>query len=76
MDLRKLKGLLGALREAGVTAYHDGELLLQLGAAPLEVPRGDVDVSADTSSSQPAPMALQDTVSRIRKAYADKPGRQ
>lgn len=76
MELRKLKALLSALQAAGVTSYRDADLTLTFGAAPMEVPRGDVDTSdVDTSWTAGAPTALVTELERIKKAYANKPGR-
>lgn len=74
MELRKLKALLAALQTAGVTSYHDADVTLTFGAAPMQVPRGDVEVEegVDTSWKVPAPMGLQQEIERIRKAYAPK----
>jgi hypothetical protein len=74
MELRKLKALLAALQAAGVTSYRDTNLTLQLGAAPMQVPRGDFEVEpgAETPWTPPAPMDLAREVARIQKAYETK----
>ena len=71
MELRKLKALLGALKDAGVTSYRDGDLTLEFGAQFPPVPTGDVEGAEDTWKPD-APMGLAEAVARIHKQYAPK----
>ena len=73
MELRKLKALLAALQGAGVTSYHDGDLTLTFGAAPMMVPRGDVEGADEWKPD--APMGLAAALKRIEDAYTPKPGK-
>ncbi len=74
MELRKLKALLAALQAAGVTSYHDGDLALTFGAAPMQVPKGDIE-GTDESWKPDAPMGLAQALKRIEDTYAVKPGK-
>ena len=71
MELRKLKALLGALKDAGVASYRDADLTLEFGPQFPPVPTGEVE-GAEQDWTAGAPMDLAKAVAQIQKAYAPK----
>jgi hypothetical protein len=66
MELRKLKALLAALRDAGVTSYRDADVTLQLGGTLVQVPDGDVE---DESGELKLPPGVPDPRAAILAVY-------
>lgn len=75
MELRKLKALLGALRDAGVTSYRDADVNVQFGAAPVLVPEGDITGDPDDLKLPPDVPDVARALAHIRKQYERKDGR-
>lgn len=74
MELRSLKALLGALRDAGVTSYREGDVSIELAGA-LPAPAGDVEGDPGDLALPAGVLDVQAELARIKREYSKQKGR-
>jgi hypothetical protein len=68
LDLHQLRSLIELLRSSGVTSYRNGDLELQLGAAPAQ-PGEEVSISEDERPRDPVRDVLEGVGGNYSRAF-------